>query len=345
MTGILALPFYLPALLLNKIPDLNSMKNIYKILVLGRITASIYAAASVALFYLILKEVEKLIPNIKENKYYEYIFWVFLVLYAFGSGTYTISSRSLWQHTTGQFILSLSILLLLYSLKKPKLIMWQGLLMGILVLIRFTNIVVAIPIAFYVFLKYRKEFLKFVALTIPAVLFLAIYNYKLFGSIFVEGYQLGDTIEFSTPFFLGATGLLLSPGKGLLFSTPVFLLGFYEIFKNIIKKNKLNWDHLLITLGISFLFGFILSSKWRAWDGADSFGPRLLTDLLPIIALFSYFIVTKIKTRLLMILLVIFTIYSLYANINAVVFRKSRCTTVHNWTFYCLTPPKEIPEY
>lgn len=345
MTGLMAVPFYLPALLLDKISDLNTIRNVYKVLVLGRIAASMYASFSVALLYLIMQKIRELKPKITESPYDSKLFWLFILLYAFGSGTYTISSRVLWQHTAAQFVISMSILLFLYSFKNPRLLKWQGLLMGILVLIRTTNIVVAVSMAIYVFHKFRKEVVWFVLMALPAVVFLAIYNTVLFGSPFVEGYQLGDDLRFDTPLYIGIFGLLFSFGKGFLFTMPPFFFGIFELIKSLVAKPLSNLDMLLKYLGAAFILGFLLVAKWRGWDGADRFGPGLLTDLLPIIAIFSYLLVTKIRKKVFLVLFFFMTIYSILVNTNAVIFRKSRCASQHNWTFYCLSPPDRMPEY
>lgn len=343
-TGLMAIPIYLIPVLLNKIPGFTYYDSIVNILTLGRIAASLYASLSVLIILLIIRNIKKTIYDNNLDKW-DYAFGLF---YAFGTTTYSVSSRSLWQHTTAQFIVSLITLYLLKSLKNPKLVYWTGLLSGIAVLCRPTTISLAVIVSIYVLVTHKNYFLKYILFSLPPVAFFIIYNYVIFGSILGNGYQLSGDTKFNGNVLEGIAGLLFSPSRGILFySTPLFLFipEIYEIFKKFIKQrfSVINYDILTLFLSIALIFHLIIVSLWWCWWGGDSAGYRMLTEYLPIIGLLSYSAFYKLKNKY-RYLMLITMIFSFYVNINLVIFNISRCETPNNWSFDCLLPANEIKE-
>lgn len=336
LTGLLATPFYLVPILINKIPNIDTHLNILKVIMLGRISASLIASVSVLLFYLILEKLNQ------KGK----ISWklVLTAFYAFGTSTWSISSRGLWLHTTSQLIISLIILVFLAGLKKDKYIKWAGLLLGLAVLARPTNIVIAFVMSAYVFFYQREHFIKFVLLALPTIFLWFLFNYVLYGSFFVEGYAAKNDHNWTTSLTTSVPGLLFSPARSFLFISPPLILSYYGIMHTVNKKRKKDIDILMSFLGIVFILSFLLISKWWAWQGANAFGYRMLTEYLPIVGAFTYLVSIKFSKPF-KVLLIVFMFYSFYIHTNAVVFRKSRCEEEHLWTTYCLKPPKRWPKY
>lgn len=338
ITGLFAIPIYVIPILMDKIPGLGTQKDILNILALGRISAAFYTALSCSIFYLILKKLSK-----TNNQYWRLIFTIF---YALGTTTYSISSRGMWMHTISQLLISIEILVLIEALKNKKLIDYAGIILGIAVLTRLTNAVVAIVIAAYVFFYYRDRFIKFAIYTLPTVFILFWYNNLAFGSPFVEGYQSRGDFGWSTPILYGLAGFLVSPGRSLLFISPPLIFSFFEIYRifTIKRNDRTKEDNLILFLGISFILSLLLMSKWSGWHGANAFGYRMLTEYLSIISLLA-FLATEKMEKTGKILVTILIIYSIYVNANAVLFRKGRCDADHNWTIYCLMPPSRPPQY
>jgi uncharacterized membrane protein YuzA (DUF378 family) len=129
---------------------------------------------------------------------------------------------------------------------------------------------------------------------------------------------------------------------------PIQFFGIFQLLKTFFIKNKSKVEVLLTYLGITFVLGFVLMAKWRSWEGADRFGPGLLTEYLSLISIFSFILLDRLIgkfPKVTKIVLVVLAIYSFYVHFNATVFRKSRCTAEHTWSFYCLEPPKSWPKY
>ena len=121
-----------------------------------------------------------------------------------------------------------------------------------------------------------KRALQFVGPLVPAALGLLAYNHLRFGHPMALGY--GSWIaQFSTPWLVGISGLLLSPGRGFLFFVPtVWLLPWaWKRFRS--EHSSLAIVVVGISLGYLLFYG-----RFEAWYGTESWGPRYLVPLLPI---------------------------------------------------------------
>jgi len=349
-TGLLATPIYLPLIYIYHTKNLYTFEDSLNILLFGRIAASFYAALSVCLFYLIIEKILRL-KNLKINKLWKFLFIVF---YAFGTATYTISSRTLWQHTSAQFLLSFAILFFLNGLEKSKNIKWTGLFLSMVVLCRPTSLIFVAIFTIYIFFCYKKEFLKYLLFTLPSITFLLVYNYYIFGNPLTEGYQAAGDTSFTFNFIDGITGLLLSPNRSLLFLSPPLFLGIYFIFsifkktfsfiskKTFLSQDKFYYFHL--TMALVVVFQMVLMANWYCWWGGDSFGYRMLTEILPILALLSFEVFQGLKPKY-KVIVSIFIVYSILVHANAVFYSLSRCENQNAWEFECLYPAKEVRNF
>jgi len=341
ITGLFALPFYVVPIILNKIPNLETPLNLLKVLFVGRIAASFYAALSVSVMYLILKEIYK-------NKGSNIWIFAFTAFYALGTNTWSVASRGLWQHTISQLIISVAVLLLIKGVAapaKPQLFGLIGFVLGLAVLTRPTNIVLAIVVTVYMLVERRKQFISFLLpVGICAALFF-FYNRAIFGSPFIEGYGARGDFDWSTPLTESLLGFAISPARSFLFISPPLILAYYTIYKTFKdKKFKSGFNTIYRYLGTAFILSLLLFAKWYTWDGAPAFGYRMLSDFLPIIGLLTFETIVVMK-RWGTVLIIVLMIYSIYIHDNAVFNRKSRCSPEHNWSFYCLSPPSRKAEY
>lgn len=332
LAGIMALPIYLVPVLLNKIPTLLWVEDLAKILVLGRISAAIFTAFSVSLFYLVLLEIDKLKKRNTTNWIYLFVFF-----YAFGTNVYSIASRSLWQHTSSLLFITLAILFLLRSLSDAKYIKWLGIVSALMYLARPLNLVFVLAISAYVFFKHRNKFANYLLYAFPFFVLQLMYNTYAWGTPLTSEYIVKQDTAFSTPILTGLFGNLFSPARSFLFISPPLVLGFLGIVRTFLKKSKSNLDIVLKVLAITFFIIFVLYSKWWCWYGADRFGYGLFTEWVPIIGLFTYML-GKPKKKLLLVTFCLLVTWSVYLQTNAVVYRKSRCNGTHNWSFYCFKP-------
>lgn len=332
LTGLLAVPIYFLPVVMNKIPTFIYHENILKIFALGRISASFYSSLSVVIFYLITTKFSK---DTKWNILYT-------IFYAFGTATWSVSSRGLWQHTSSQFFNSLALFLLLLSTKEKKYIPWAGMILGFSVLARPTNIIFAATVALYIFINDRNFFVDLILPAIPLAIFFFFYNKITFGSFFVDGYGARSDYNWSTPLRESLIGYAFSPSRSFLFVSPPLLLAYYTMFK--LYKTKSfggEFNTILRFLSVSFVLSLLLFAKWYTWDGANAFGYRMLTDILPVVSLLA-FLPTMTFNKTMRAVLLVLMLYSLYVHANAVFYKKSRCSKDNNWNFNCLTSPKRL---
>lgn len=114
-----------------------------------------------------------------------------------------------------------------------------------------------------------------------AVLYLP-YNAAARGHALHFGYGVGrDALwGFATPTLIGLQGLLLSPGKGLLFYAPVLLLAI----PGGARMARRDLACALLFAGVA-LGALLLHAHWWAWHGDNAWGPRYLVPALPLLAL------------------------------------------------------------
>lgn len=106
-----------------------------------------------------------------------------------------------------------------------------------------------------------------------------IYNAERFGTPWSPPLEPAE--RFTTPLHIGLIGLLISPGKGLLWYTPLTWLLLLAL-PEWRRQNRL--PDLLLALG-SFVTLLFLYAGWFDWPGGRAWGPRFLVAVLPALVL------------------------------------------------------------
>lgn len=207
---------------------------------------------------------------------------------AFGTQVWSTASRVLWSHTWGLLLLGLVIFLLVASERGGRRIS-PVLLASVLVWMYFVRPIHAIALAtvsVYVllFTYDRKSFLRY-ALTVAGWLALFVaFSYHHYGRVLPPyylhgGFRLGRSV---TAYVLHTAGHLISPSRGLLLYVPVVLFVAYLLarYRGRVPSPRLAALALANILGVTMI---VLA--WGHWWGGHSYGPRLLTELVPWLAL------------------------------------------------------------
>jgi hypothetical protein len=200
----------------------------------------------------------------------------------FGLGTTVASTaQALWQHPAAVLFLGLALLCLVLSAEDPKWAGRAGLPLGLMVAARHADLPLAAVLALGVALRFPRRIPHLVVWgAAPALLVLA-YNAVTFGSPWSHGFS-GSGQRFSADWGVGHLGLLASPGKGLLVFTPVAAVAAAGLVLAFRRGER--W--LAGTAGAAALVHWLFMGRWSEWHGGDSWGPRLLTDALPLLFLF-----------------------------------------------------------
>ena len=235
--------------------------------IMEKLTASFVAALSASLLYLVLRRRAK-----------ASIATLLTVAYAFGTTTWVISSQALWQHGMGQLLVVGLILLLTAPCTVPRALA-AGLLCGLIVGNRPPDAILAGALGVYgLFWAGRRAALVGVAASVPALLVL-FYNVTVVGAL-GGAPQLVDNLGFfGHDMSSGLAGLLFSPTRGLFVFSP-FLLFLVFAWRHLPRDRAEQGLTLAMSAGV---IAQVLLYSMIDWRAGISWGPRFLTDLLPLL--------------------------------------------------------------
>ncbi|MBN1162315.1 hypothetical protein JXA34_01050 [Patescibacteria group bacterium] len=208
-------------------------------------------------------------------------------VYLFATINYPMMSQSLWQHGTVQ----LFFILTLISLYRKN-YFWASFSFCMAILARPTAIFIS-PIIGCMFLyqilsesksaRCRSIVSVFLGAVIPAVFFL-FYNQLFYRGISNQGYYDHFMKSWLSKFPEGFIGTWISPSKGILVYSPVFIFSFvsmYFYFKNL----EFRTDNRYGFYSAIVLLHTLVLSKWKHWYGGYSYGYRMSSDVLPFLVL------------------------------------------------------------
>jgi hypothetical protein len=126
-----------------------------------------------------------------------------------------------------------------------------------------------------------REALALGTLPLLALLWMMAQSYAHFGRIL--GHPLDPVEGFTTPILTGLVGLLVSPGKGLIWYLPLVLLIPFGL-PHWRRNGRL--PEFLLALAI-FVITLLLYSVWWDWPGGTAWGPRLILFTTPALVLMA----------------------------------------------------------
>lgn len=261
--AIAALPFYLPSALGRVGPRSPLLEDLEKF------AAASLVALSAVILYLLLRRLTS--PRLT----------LFVAAaYALGTSSLSVSSQGLWQHGPSQLALTTALYCLVRGRMAPLWVGVAGFPLAFAVICRPTDLLLALALGAYVVLYHRRQLPGFVLSGLPPGLFQLWYNTVYFGDAFRTQFSPLNQVLWSTPLWEGLPGILISPSRGLFIYSPILLFSFFGM--------ALAWrrsgDPLLRALSMGILPTLLLYSKWFGWWGGGTYGPRLLADLTPALA-------------------------------------------------------------
>jgi hypothetical protein len=204
-----------------------------------------------------------------------------------GTGYWCTVSRTLWQHETAIFGLSLAVLMFTApELRTVRL--WLG---GVGLSLAGTSrpqlapIVAALLVCVLLRAGWRRA-APAVAITAASVLTLAGFNMHWFGSpigglAILEAMHpaIHATERSFDPAAGGYLGLLVSPSRGLLIFSPIVVAAL-----SAIRAPRTGGIHTTVQwCAIAALAQFLLYGTYAVWWGGHTYGPRYMLDLLPLL--------------------------------------------------------------
>jgi hypothetical protein len=201
--------------------------------------------------------------------------------FAFGTAVWSINSRSLYQHGPALLFITAALAALLSG--RRALVAGAGLLLGLAVVTRPTSVLIAAALALFVVRRHRPAAWAFFGLAaVPAVL-LAWYSWVYWGSPLALGQGQGLDGFGASRAAVASLGLLLSPNRGLLVFSPIFIFSLVGAAYLLLRGR--GGPPIMAYLIWSSLAEYVLYTFWSNWWGGHTFGYRLLIEVVPALML------------------------------------------------------------
>ena len=264
---VLVAPLYAPAVAYLHFRGWTAERLQHVAAIMEKATASLLAAAAAALLYLLLRR--RAPPRDA---------LLLALAFAFGTDTWMIGSQALWQHGLAELLLA-GALLLVTGPCTTRRALAAGVLLGLIVANRPPDGLLAAAVGLYGLRWAGRRTVWLAAGAAVPVALVVIYNLAATGYL-AGAYAIPSHRGFFRNGLLeGTAGLLFSPARGLLVFSP-FLLLVPAGFRRALRDR----DTRLLTLaaGAAVLATILLYAK-TDWRGGKAWGPRFLTDLLPLL--------------------------------------------------------------
>jgi hypothetical protein len=266
---VLIAPLYLPAVAYLNGQGWTDGRLDHAARVMEKVTASLLASLSASLLYLVLRR-RATVP----------IALLLTLAFAFGTTTWVISSQALWQHGIAQVLVCGALLILTGPCTAARALA-VGMLCGLIAANRPPDVILAAALGTYGLWwagELRRAALLAAAAMLPMGLVL-FYNLGVLGN-FGGGYGLiGGPRFFQHDLLPGIGGLLVSPTRGLFVFSP-FLLFLVLAWRHLPRDRAERVLSLAISAGVVLQLVLYAKADWR---GGMSWGPRYMTDLLPLL--------------------------------------------------------------
>jgi len=202
------------------------------------------------------------------------------LLFALGTTTWSTSSQALWQQTFD----TAAIVLCWYSLER-----WDsekgasrwacccGAAVGAALLFRLTSMVLipAVCAAFWLRKARGSDYLRILLPTAAAAIAVLAYNGLVLG-MWGGAYSFPQEVSMVR----NLAGILFSPGRGLLIYTPAAIFALAAFLP---RARESRARHLSLVTACTVFAALHIAgiARWPKWWGGYSWGPRLLTEIVP----------------------------------------------------------------
>lgn len=253
-------------------PTLETMRPLVE---LG--TASLLCALTVVLVYWIARRRAR-----------QWVALVTTVGFAFGTTCWSTASRGLWQHTPSILMVSLALHCLSTRRSGHAMVGLAGIPLAISYLCRPTNAVGVALWGVYVAIFHRKALATYVVCVLAIIVPWCMSNYSTYGSVLAPYYGssalTGRSLLSSATLMSwgeGVVGQWLSTGRGLLVFSP-----FYCVIVLCFWRSKTSvWRRFDVAIVLVCIVHTLGVSLFPCWWGGHSYGPRFMTDLLPLLSI------------------------------------------------------------
>jgi len=235
--------------------------------IMEKLCASLIAATSVALLYLLLRRrTDARIASLLS------------LAFAFGTTAWVISSQALWMHGLAQLLI-IATMWLITGPRTPARIAVAGFLCALIAANRPPDAILAAALGLWGLRWAGKRWTWFVlAGAVPVLLTLA-YNLGVVGHV-AGAYALTvHPSDFNDNTLEGIAGLLFSPTRGLFVFSPFLLFVPLLVTRALREKSDRGLAIALCIAIVAQVIGYAMVD----WRQGIAWGPRWLTDLVPLL--------------------------------------------------------------
>lgn len=270
-SALAAVPFVAPIALLRERPLRDTdMHHV------GKLAAAVMVSGAAAFLFVICR---RLAPAGA---------WPATLLFAFGTCLYSVASQALWMHGPAVFWLCGA----LYFLTRADndavgCRLAAGLALGLAVLTRPSTAFFAVStvVALAAARRWRGVTWVIAGGALPGSLLLY-YNSVNFDHAVVGGYW-NEPFSASSPLWLGLSGLLIAPSRGVIVYSPAVLValpGFWTLVRRHDEASATARPIVIAWLAAAAVT-VVFFARWYEWRGGWSYGPRYLCETMPVLCL------------------------------------------------------------
>jgi hypothetical protein len=232
---------------------------------IAALVAKIIASLAVALLFLLARRLSNGVG----------ISLLAALLFGFATNHFNTHAGGLWSHNVSLPLLIAALWMLTSA--RPHVVSLSAIPLAMLYVTRPTYILAISIITIYVIACRRRSLALYVLLGASCAAAFFLFNYEIYGHLLSPHYE-NSTFGISN-FVEGLAGHMISPNRGLLIFTPIFVLSFVGSF--------LSWRHggspyfrLLSILVFAdwLMLALQVPPRW----GGHCIGPRQFCDMLPV---------------------------------------------------------------
>ncbi|MET0552254.1 MAG: glycosyltransferase family 39 protein [Vicinamibacteria bacterium] len=208
---------------------------------------------------------------------------ILAVLYAFGTGSFSLTSQILWEQTSTQFLLAAGLLCVLRAERDRRYLWWAGVALAGATVTRMPDFLLTAPLCLYLLVRHRTGALRVVAGGLVPIAAMAAYNLAAMGSLAGSDRAASHFAAYvwAVPLLDGLYGLLFSPSRGLFFFCPFLLFALPGVVAAWRRGPT-----MLRYASLGMVAFVCLYAKYIYWDGGWGYGPRFLVDITALLCLF-----------------------------------------------------------
>ncbi len=264
--GVFAVPVFGAASFLWVAPPL---------LLLGKLTASAVAALSVGVMFAALRRTRLPVRTSV----------LLAVVYALATPVFAVASQALCQHPFSTLAVA-GVVYAAVRVREGTPSGWPaagGVIAGLAVAVRPQTAIALAPVVLYLLWRGSGERGPLLAGGAAPLIATMAHNIAFTGRLgggyafaaeTLEGVDLGGNL------FVGASGLLASPSRGLFVYVPVALFGVAGAVRAWRRR-----DPLLVAAALGIVGTVLLFGKFTTWWAGGTYGPRYLVETMPLVVL------------------------------------------------------------